>query len=232
MDVSEIFKKVSNNGLVNPLGSQLSSALTTFTPPSLLALTQLAQEQAALTGAAVPDSGQLQAAILAIETAKTSTENLLNHTNKLSGVDLSSDVLTVIAKTMNASKSITGEKSCANVLAAFGSLQNMAAIVTDTIKSIKLVEQFLLDIPGQIAALPGQLNTYIAQQENQIIKDVAALAQARIVITQNAIATHLVTLISDPCVSEIMAGVMTAPLKKEVVKVADKLKTVQNMRVL
>jgi hypothetical protein len=232
MDVSEIFKKVSNNGLVNPLGKELSKALITITPPELAELTQLAQEQAALTGAAVPDSGQIQAAILAIKTAKTSTENMLSHTNKLSGVDISSDVFTVVAKTMNGAKSITGEKSCANVLAAFGAIQNMAAIVTDTIKSIKLVEEFLLDIPGQIAALPGQLNAYASQLESQIIKDAAALTQARIVITQNAIATHLVTLISDPCVSEIIAGVMTAPLKKEVVKVVDKLKTVQNMRVL
>jgi hypothetical protein len=223
MDVSGIFKQIQLNGLKNPMGDQLNDALNKFTPPSLSDLTILANEQAILTGATVPDSGRMQSAILAIQTASNSVQNLLSHTNKLSGVDISSDVLTVIAKTMNSAKTVTGEKSCANVLAAFGSLQNMAAIVTDTVGVMKLVDQFLLDIPGQIDAIPGQLNTYANQLSRQIVLDTAALATARIVITQNAIANHLVTLISDPCIGAILAGTMAEPLKKEVLKASNTL---------
>lgn len=225
MDISGIFKEVQKGGFKNPIAGNLNSALTSFTPPTLSKLTALAQAQSAATGKTMPNSGQLQGAITAITGAYTGVQNLLGHTNKLSGVDMSSDIFTVVAKTMNSAKTATGEKSCSTVLSAFGALQNMAVIVSDTTKTIKLLEKFLLDIPGQIAAIPAQLNTFANKLAQQIVTDVDALVKARLVITQNAIAAHLVTLIDDECVGAIVASMMTVPLRKEVDKVTTLIKS-------
>jgi hypothetical protein len=224
MDISGIFKEVRAGGFRNPMAANLNVALASFTPPSLAEFTAMAQAQAIATGATMPDSGQLQAAINSINSASNSVQNLLGHTNKLTGVDMSSDVMTIVAKTMNAAKTATGEKSCATVLSAFGALQNMAGIVTDTVNAIHTMEVLMADIPRQIAAIPAQIEAYANKLEQQVITDVAALAQARIVVAQNAIAAHLVTLVDDECVGAIFAGLMTEPLKLEVKKVTDVIK--------
>ena len=223
MDVSGILTQVRSGGFVNPLSLQMNLGLTSFMPKSVDELTALATDQAALTGLAIPDSGQLQRAVASINNALLSTQSMLGHSNKLSGVDMSSDVFHVVAKTVNAAKTITGEKSCDNVLAAFGTLQNATAILADTVATIKSMESFLKNIPGMITQIPSILESYSNMLTKQVIADVAVLSQARLVLMQNAVAQSLVALIGDPCVGAVLAGVMTEPLKFEVAKAASEI---------
>jgi hypothetical protein len=223
MDISGIMGQVRAGGFMNPMSSHLNSALTKIKPPSLAELTTMANEQYTLAGLGVPDSGQIQSAVNSMNKAFDATQNMLGHTNKLSGVDLSSDVMSVVAKTMNSAKSITGEKSCSTVLAAFGSLQNIANNIQETIAAVEEVEAFIKDIPNQIAALPAKLENYANNVTQQIVADVGVLAEARLVLLQNSISQSLVSLVDDECLSAVMGGIMSQPLKDEVSKVTSEL---------
>ena len=223
MELSGILTQVRAGGFVNPLSGQMNKALFSLTPKSLDDFTELAQSQADVSGLTIPDSGQLQSAVHSINTAFKATQGMLEHSNKLSGVDMSSDVFHVVAKTVNAAKTVTGEKSCDAVLAAFGSLQNAANIITDTIATIQQLESFLLNIPSSINQIPQILENYANRLVAQVIADTEVLAQARILLVQKAISESLVNLIGDECLGAVLAGVMTEPLKIEVAKTASEL---------
>lgn len=224
MDISGIFREVRAGGFRNPLDTQLNAALVKFTPPTLIELTALAQAQATATGKVMPTPDQLEIAFNSMTNAVNSVQDLLGHTNKMSGVDMSSDVMTIVAKTMNAAKTATGEKSCSTVLSAFGALQNMSQIVKETTETIKLVEDFLKDIPGEINKIPAKIEAYANKIAEQVVTDMSALATARVIVAQNAIAAHLVTLVEDECMGAIFSAMLTEPLKKEVTKVTDAIK--------
>lgn len=223
MEVSGILSQIRTGGFVNPISSQMNKALFSLTPKSLDDFTALAQSQADLSGLTMPDSGQLQSAVNSINTAFKATQGMLAHSNKLSGVDMSSDVFHVVARTVNAAKTVTGEKSCDSVLAAFGALQNAANILTDTISTIKQLESFLLNIPNSVNQIPKILESYANRLVAQVIADGEVLIQARLLLMQKAMAESLVSLIGDECLGAVLAGIMTEPLKAEVQSAATKL---------
>lgn len=219
MDISGIFNQVKSGGFVNPLGPTISSALNSITVPSVADLTTLANAQALAQSVTAPTSGAITAAQTAMVNSYNKMQDLLNHTNKISGVDLSgTGTLATIAKTMQSAKSINGETSCSTVLQAFGSIQNAASLISDTVTAVENIEAFLLDIPNQINAIPGLLGNYVTKVTDQILSDVESLVQAQIAVKQNAIAASLTSLFNDPCTSQILSAVMTQPLKDEVSK--------------
>jgi DNA-binding FrmR family transcriptional regulator len=226
MDISGILTQIKTGGFQNPVSTGVSSRLADLTAniPSLSQLTDMANSQAILHSTTPPTTLQLETALNSINTAVANTNNLLGHTDRVAGVNLSGNgTLATIAKTMQSAKSINGETSCSTVLSAFGSIQKAAELVTDTINSINLIESFLLDIKGAILDIPNQLEAYSNKIVQQIASDVAALAQAQLDVLQSAVASSLVSLFQDECISQVLAGVMTQPLKNEVTAVADQI---------
>ena len=231
MDISGILSKVKSGGFVNPIGSKVQSSIDSLTIPTLAEFTIMANAQYA---ALIPPQTYVPEDIAAAHDASISAHakmgELIGHSNRISGVDLSgTGTLATIAKTMNAAKSINGDNSCSAVLGAFGTIQKAAELVTDTLSTVTAINNILLDIPGQIASIPNQLIDYANKVVNQIATDISYIAQAQIAIVQNSIANSLVGLFDDECSSQILSAVMTQPLKDEVSKVS---KIIQNKKLI
>jgi len=226
MDISGILSKVkSSAAFTNPLSSQVNAALSTLNVPSLVDLTTLANAQALAQGSVVPTELQLQTAYNSVINATGKVNDLLGHTDKLSGVNLSGDgTLATIAKTMQAAKGINGESSCSTALAAFGAITKAAELISSTVDTIKGIQTFLDDIPNQIDIVVAQTEAFANKVVNQIADDVGALAQARIDIIEHNVAQSMVALFQDECASQVLAAVMTQPMKNEVTSVVDKIK--------
>ena len=77
------------------------------------------------------------------------------------------------------------------------------------------------NIPAQIAAIPGQLESYANKVANQIVQDTSYLAEAKLAVVQNAVANSLVDLFQNECTAQVLSAVMIQPLKDEVQRVTD-----------
>jgi len=207
------------SGLTNPVSNGVSAQLATVSIPSLTELNALATSQAALYSLPVPSAGVIQTAQTAMLNAVNSANNLIGHTNRISGVDLTGNgSLATIAKTINSARSLNGDKSCSTVLAAFGAIYKAAEMVTDTLDAINTIKNALTNLPRDAAAIPGILAAYTAKIADQINNDVAALAQAQLDVAQAAVASSLVSFLEDECMSQVVSAVMTQPLRNEVEK--------------
>lgn len=227
MDISGILSQVKSGvGFNNPLSSRVNSALNSVAIPSLVDLTAMANAQAILQSVPAPTQNQLELAHNSVVAAINKTNDLLGHTDKLSGVNLSgSGTLATIAKTMQSARNISGESSCSTVLGAFGSLQNAANLISDSVTTIDSIKSFLEDIPNQIAAIPAIAEAYANRITQQIASDVGVLAQAQIEVIEHAVAQNLVSLFQDECASQVLAAVMTQDMKTEVTKVVTDIKS-------
>ena len=226
MDISGIFSQVrSGNAFINPLSSQINAQLNSVPIPTLLDLTTAANAQAAAQGSLVPTELQLQTAHNSMVNAVNKTQDLLGHTDKLSGVNLSgTGSLATIAKTMQAAKGINGESSCSTALSAFGAITKGAELVADTVTTLGQIKSFLDDIPHQIDIIVAQTEAFSNRIVNQIASDVGALVQAQIDVVEHAVAQNMVSLFQDECASQVLAAVMAQPMRNEVNSVVDKIK--------
>lgn len=226
MEIAGILSQVRAGGFVNPITTGTQAVLSSFTLPTLSSLTAMANAQALANGTIAPNSTQLTSALSSMTNAYNSTQDLLGHTDKLSGVNLSGNgSLATIAKTMQSARNLNGDLSCATVLGAFGAIQNAAELISSTIQTIKDMKAFLEDIVNEISNLPGKLEAYINKVAQQIASDVAVLVQAQLDVLQNVLAQGMASLSLDPCTSQILSAVMTQPMKNEVDKVTDAIKT-------
>ena len=226
MDISGILSQVrSSSAFINPLSSQVNAALSLVSIPSLVDLTTLANAQSAAQGSLVPTELQLQTAHNSIVNATNKVNDLLGHTDKLSGVNLSGNgTLATIAKTMQSAKGINGETSCSTALAAFGAITKSAELITSTVDTINQIKDFLEDIPHQVEIVTAQTEAFANKVVKQIADDEGALAQAQVDIIEHAVAQSMVSLFQDECASQVLAAVMTAPMHQEVTSVVDKIK--------
>lgn len=224
MDISGILSQVRVGGFINPLAEPITSAFSGIVIPDVSALTALATVQANAQGVPVPSSGSIIAAQTSMTNVINSSNNLLGHTNRISGVDLTGNgTLATIAKTMQSAKTINGETSCATILGAFGAITNAANLITESIEAANKIKQLLLDIPGMINSIPAALDTYINKVANQVASDLQILAQGQLDVLQANISQVMVSLFDDECTGAILGAVMTQPMRDEVDKVATKV---------
>lgn len=220
MDVSGVLNSIRSGGFQNPISNAVQSRLNAIHIPSVTEMTGLATAQSAISGVPVPSAGIIEAAQTSAINAVNSINNLLGHTNKLSGVDLTGNgTLATIAKTANAARSINGDKSCSTVLQAFGALHKATEYINDTLATINMIESLLLDIPRQAALIPTLVAGYIAKVADQIVADTQALAQAQLDVVQQSLAQHITSMLDDECLGSIASAVMTQPMRNEVDKV-------------
>jgi hypothetical protein len=224
--VSGILSSIRSGGFINPVSMGTSFALSSLSIPDIDALNTMAIAQAALNNTVAPSFNQLQDALNVITNAGGKVQELLGHTDRISGVNLSGNgTLATIAKTVAAAKNINGESSCSTVLAAFGAIQNSAQMVTEVLAYVQITKSFLSNIIGVINDLPNVLGRVINNIGQQIVSDVAALATAQLTIIEHSIAQNLLSLFQDECTSQVLAAVMSNPLKKEVTSAVDKIKS-------
>lgn len=212
-------------GFVNPIAKGIDSTIKSFVMPTLAELENLSNAQSIILGVAAPATAQLNTVLTSITNAYNSMQNLLDHTDRLSGINLSGNgSLATIAKTMQLAKKSSGESSCSSVLSAFGSIQKASELVSSTISTIDNIENFLEDIPNKIDGIVSDMENYANDVVHQIESDVEALAQAQLNLVQEAIANNLTSLFDDECVGQVLSSVMTQPMKNEVTKVSDAIK--------
>ena len=125
MDTSGIYKELKNvNPFVNPFTAPLQTALNKLTPVSLQQLTDMATAQAAANGLPMPSNTQLSNTVASLSNAVSSLDDMLKHTNVLTGVDLNSgSTITSLAKLGNAAKMIEQAKGCELSTSVMGALQ-------------------------------------------------------------------------------------------------------------
>jgi hypothetical protein len=224
LDTSSILAEIRNAGFTNPVATGIDKVMSGFGVPTLSSLTALVTAQAAAQSVPVPPALQIEAAQVAISNTFNKIQDLLGHTDRISGVDLSGNgTLATIAKTMESARGINGDKSCSTVLAAFGAITNATQIIDDTVATVEYIKSFLIDTIAKINNIESITNQYVNKITAQIIADVAALAKGQMDIIQHSVATALTGLIHDECAAQIMAAVMNQPLKNEVDKVATEI---------
>lgn len=226
MDISGVLNQVKSGGFVNPISSKVQVTLDQLTIPTLQQFKDSAAIQYAAASLPVAPALNLEAAYSKITDSYNQINELLGHSDRLSGVNLSGNgTLATIAKTMTYAKSVNGENSCASVLAAFGTIMKANELVSDTLNTIFAIKSLIDDIPRQIDAIPGQLQAYAEKISSQIIDDGAALAAGQITLLQNSVAQNLVSLFQDECAAQILSSVMGQEMKNEVEKVSNSAKS-------
>lgn len=226
MDISKILDQVKSGGFVNPIRSSVDSAIGSISIPTVDELRTLAQAQVDAHGGSLPNDTQLQTAHDSIVSAMNKTQDLLGHTDRISGVNLTGNgTLGTIAKTMGSARNINGDLSCSTVLSAFGSIIKSSEVIGNVVTMTNNVKEFLSDIPNQINLIPTILTDYVDAVGAQIESDIGVLAQAKMDIIQHSLANNLVELFQDECASQILSAVMTQSLKNEVSTVVDMVKS-------
>lgn len=217
----------SGTGLFNPL-SVLSGPIGVLSGFTLQGLQDSAILQAQIKDIDPPNPVDVQNMFNKITMAKDNLSQMLTHSNKISGVDLSgAGTLATIAKTMSSARTATGQSSCQSVLDAFGSITDAAAIINEVAGIMKLVEMLTNDIDLVIANLPSALEALANRIAQRIIADQAALANAQLELAQNMIASSLAGLFDDECAGAVLAGVMTQEMKNAVEEERKKLMSKQ-----
>lgn len=160
----------------------------------------------------------------AIENAET----MASHSRILSGVDPAAvGVLTTIAKVGNAASAVEKLDGCSLSSSVLGSLQNAATIINKTTTAIQKVDELIGDVETFIDDIPDLIDSYAYELQNQVIADIEAYAEAKLIVANNATAAALVDLTENKCFATIMSSVMTTSLKTEVTKVTDELKAIK-----
>jgi hypothetical protein len=236
MDISGILSEIKVGGFVNPIAVGTQLAVGTLPSLTLAEFIIMAGGQLTpiipldpLAPPITPDPispALLGAAYYSINNSMNKIQDLLGHTDRLSGVNLSGNGnVATIAQTMIAAKNITGELSCGTMLGAFGSIIDSTRLVAEVLDIVVVIKEFLTNIPKYINSTPAILDTFSNKIAQQILSDVTALTQAQIIVIQAAVAQNLISLSQDECTSQILAAVMTQPMKTAVTKAIDSAKS-------
>jgi hypothetical protein len=221
-----VLEAMRNGGLYNPIRSAVDSALGTFQIPSVAELQVLATGQSIITGLPVPPAQEIQAAQAAIVNAYNKIGDLLGHTDRISGVDLTGNTtLATIAKTMGSARNATGELSCNSVLAAFGAISKAGEFIKKIEEYIQLVEDFKQNVAAKIVETVIGVTALAAKITEQIANDVGAYAAAQLRLAEEFVANSISSLVQDECMSAILSNVMTQEMKNVVNTQIDKTAT-------
>lgn len=196
---SSIKTLINLNGLTNPsstfyvvaLADALSNnPLTTFTPAKV---TTIAQR---------------------FETIVEKIDDLVNHTDKLSGVDITGDTgLGNMAQIMTIARAVSGESSCSEFNKAFGAITQSVVIIAAIVALISLIQDFL-ENPEEIAdELLDKLESMANQIVSQIASDLLAYSNGRLLAIANALASSIASLVDDPCFSGVIETIATDTMK-------------------
>jgi hypothetical protein len=214
----------SGNAFSNPISGKVNSALQGFTPPSVAELMGIAEVQFAAKNLPVPDYNEIAAAQNSVVNAYNKIQDMLHHTNKLSGVNMSGNgTLATIAKTMSSARNASGAKSCDKVLAAFGSIRDAANTINDCVTTIDLAKRMLKDLPGHIKTIPKQLDSQADKIVKKILHETAAIANAQIENAKHALSMQMAEMFQDECVGQVLGAVMTKDMNLQVKKVTDEI---------
>lgn len=228
IDTSGILKSIQGGGLKNPL-SGITTQLNRFPIPTLGELTSLASIQAAAQGIAAPSSALLQSAHSQLNGFVSSANQLLDHSNKLSGVDLTGNQhLGAIASVMTANRVSDGTSICDGVLAAFGAIMKAAEFLKGITDSINSLIAFIEDIPNKINQMIDQLTSMVNKIMTQIQNDLNALANAMVALAQKAIANVIGSLLDDPCFGQVIGAVAGVEMQGELNKVKGQINAKKN----
>lgn len=226
--MSEIIDAIRNNGFTNPYYREVSVGLGTITMPTDAEYQALATAQFVAAGQPPPELLQIQNSYTAMTGAYNAIGDMVGHTNKLSGVNLNGNgTLATIAKTMGAARKINGELACSSMVAAFGSLAKVAELINDSNLATDRIKATLANTVANLVSNTTPLEQFKNKIASQIAADVAAQTAGQLAVTQNAIATAIVDLVDDPCLGQIILGVMnqemTNAVNAEKVKLKDKI---------
>lgn len=199
---SSIKSIINLNGLTNQFSPFYVSALaeafsndpmTTFTPSKVTTISQK------------------------FETIVDKIDDLVNHTDKLSGVDIAGDIgLGNMAQIMTIARAASGESSCSEFNKAFGAITQSAAIIAAIVALIDSIVEFL-ENPEEIAdELLDKLESMANQIVSQIASDLLAYANGRLLAIANALASSIASLVDDPCFSGVIETIATDTMKEAI----------------
>jgi len=163
-----------------------------------------------------PETGGLVVEAISTDPAVINAFNkiqaLLEHTDRLSGVDLVGDGtnLMTVAKTAQAARDIDDKETENLVFACFGTIVHFPE------NYIKFVE-FVTAVAGG-GDLTEIANTFATDIDNQVIGDIEAYTKCKILVIQFSVASNLLSCNTDVDLSVVMNLVMTDKLKTEVSK--------------
>jgi hypothetical protein len=222
-DFSGILNSIrSGSGFTNPISNAISTTVGAFNIPSVSELQAAATAQSLVTGLPVPPAGEIVAAQAAIVNTVNSINSLIGHSDRISGVDLTGNgTLATIAKTMGAARKSNGEKSCATVLGAFGTIAKAQQYIDEVQGVLETINQFKNNVAANIAGMTAAAGVFVTKVAEQILSDTAALANAQLQLAEAAVASSVSSLVQDECMAAIMSSVMSQGLKNEVNKVIE-----------
>jgi hypothetical protein len=217
-----VLEAMRNGGLYNPIRSAVTGAFGSFSIPSVSELQVLATGQSLITGLPVPPAPEIVAAQEALVNSYNKINELLGHTDRLSGVDLAGNTtLATIAKTVGAARNVNGELSCNSVLAAFGALSKAGEFIKKIEEFIQKVEEFKANVAGRIIETVLTAVALASQITEQIANDIGAFAAAQLRLAEEFVANSIASLVEDECMSAILTNVMTQEMKNVVNKQID-----------
>lgn len=204
----------SGDAFVNPLTPHIATVKNLFTlngltdgnSPFYLVSTAVAFAQDPLS--TFGDSAALAAS--SFSSMESELDNLLAHTDKLSGVNSGgSGGLGDMAQIMSIARTVSGESSCDMFNKAFGAIAKAAAIIASIVAIIQKIKDFLADPFALINNIISALQSMAQDMVNQIAADLLAFAEGKLTAMANALASAITGLIGDPCFAGIMKTVMT-----------------------
>lgn len=217
MSISNILKDIQNGGFQNPITKGINSAYNNLIIPTYGNFAASVLVQATEQSATPPGSEQILEAHTKITNAYNKINELLGHTDRISGVDLASNGnLATISQVMNSAKRINDSGSCAAVLNAFGSIMNAGDLISSTNGIIQDIQDLLNDTLANINSITSKVDNYVSKVAAQIASDVAALATAQADVIRHSVAANMVDLHLDPCTSQILKEVMGVTLNNSV----------------
>jgi hypothetical protein len=212
-----VLDAMRNGGLYNPIRSAVTNKLGSFSIPSVSELQTLATAQNLITGLPVPPAPDITAAQTAIVSAYNKISELLGHTDRLSGVNLTGNTtLATIAKTMGSARNANGDLSCDSVLGAFGALTKINEFTNKINEYIQKVEEFKQNVAGKITETVVIATALVASITEQIANDVGAYAAAQLRLAEEFVANSITSLVQDECMGAILTNVMTQEMKNVV----------------
>lgn len=144
-------------------------------------------------------------------------DELVNHTDKLSGVDISGDTgLGNMAQIMTVARAVSGESSCSEFNKAFGAIAQSAVIIALIMALIDKIMDFLENPEEIVDELLEKLEGMINQIVDQIASDLEAYAQGALIAIANALSSSISGLISDPCFSAIFDQIASDEMKSQI----------------
>lgn len=151
------------------------------------------------------------------ETVKDQIDVLVNHSDKLSGVDITGDIgLGNMAQIMTIARAVSGESSCSTFNKAFGVITQSKTIIASILSLIDKIVDFLSDPEAIADELLNKLESVANNIISQVASDLQAYAEGALLAIANALASSISSLIDDPCFSGVIGTIATDTMKEAI----------------